>query len=287
MATRSNVQRGGVGAVDWLVASRTIAPELRPFVSVVQGYVERSSSTLRRRELPAPQCVVIIELGPPIRVFESGQQHRWSRFNGGFVAGVDDQYTITEYRGEQCGVQLNLTPIGGRVLFGIPMHEITRRVVSLRDVWPECRDLAEQLRDLDDWDARFDRVEDALRARLCTATDRTRMVAWAFARIIDTGGRVPATTLARELGYSHKHVIDMFRDQVGLSPKALARLVRFDRLTQTLRSSEHLGGWAELANGLGFADQAHLSREVRRFSGLTPTQLRRHVRAPVIVDPGK
>jgi AraC-like DNA-binding protein len=285
VSARSKVQRGGVGEVGWLVANRPVSPELAPFVSALQGYVERSAGTLRRRELPAPQCVVIIEIGPPIRVFESGQALRFQQFDGGFVAGVDDQSTITEYCGVQSGVQLNLTPIGGRVLFGMPMHELARRVVPLREVWPDCRNLAAELRDLDDWDARFDRIEAALRSRLSTVSDRTRMVAWAFARIVDSGGRLSATSLVRELGYSHKHVIDMFRDQIGLSPKALARLVRFHELTRALRSRNVLAGWAELATELGFTDQAHLGREVRRHAGLTPTQLRCLVRAPLVADP--
>ena len=272
VATRAQLSEGRVGDVGWLVAERPTPPGLEPFVRSLYGYIERTPTILRRREIPATMCVVIIELGPPIRVFDSGQDNDSSSFRGGFISGLDKSFTLTEYEGEQSGVQLNLTPLGARVLFGMPMKELTGRTVELGDVWPAARNLADELREMTDWDARFDRVEHMLGQRLQTPSDRTKMVAWAYARIVRSDGNVSAESLAKELGYSHKHVIDMFRDQVGVSPKALARLARFEAVARAARSKP-IVSWAELAQELGFTDQAHLSREVRSFSGLTPSQL--------------
>ena len=88
--------------------------------------------------------------------------------------------------------------------------------------------------------------------------------------------------LSRELGYSHKHLVSLFRDQIGLSPKLAARLLRFDRLVRELRLGPR--PWAKLAYELGFSDQAHLAREVRRFAGLTPSALLDHLGQPVTRD---
>jgi len=63
----------------------------------------------------------------------------------------------------------------------------------------------------------------------------------------------------------------MFRDQVGIPPKLLARIVRFDRVVQHFRTGGG-GDWSDLALELGFYDQAHLVRDVRHFTGLTPTE---------------
>ena len=92
-------------------------------------------------------------------------------------------------------------------------------------------------------------------------------------RIEETGGAVEMRALARELGYSRKHVITLFRDHVGLPPKLLARIVRFDGLLRQLRTGAATS-WADLALDCGYYDQAHLVREVRRFTGLTPTEAR-------------
>ena len=77
---------------------------------------------------------------------------------------------------------------------------------------------------------------------------------------------------------------DAFIDHVGMSPKGYAGLVRFDRLTQRLWCSPN-PSWADLALASGFADQAHLAREVRRFSGLSPTGLRAYLGELARFDP--
>jgi AraC-like DNA-binding protein len=279
------VIEGSADDVGWKMASRAVEGELSAYVRSFYGYHERCPGAMRRRELPSPQCVVIVEIGPPIRIYDAGQTEQFSRYPGGFVVGLDDRWTITQHEGEQRGVQLNLSPIGARVLFGLPMHELARRVVPLREVLPEAVDLAAQLHDDTTWDQRFDRLERLLCARLSTLEPRTRAVAWAFDEIVRTDGGAPIHMLSRKLGYSHKHVIAMFRDQLGLTPKHVARLVRFDALTKAVRSGRALD-WAALALEVGFADQAHLVREVRHFSGLTPSAMRSLLMAPITTDPG-
>jgi len=99
------------------------------------------------------------------------------------------------------------------------------------------------------------------------------VVSWALRYIETCGGAVDMRTLARELGYSHKHVIHLFRDHVGIPPKLLARIVRFDRLIGSLRRGAP-ESWSELALTFGYYDQSHLVRDVRQFTGTTPTEAR-------------
>jgi AraC-like DNA-binding protein len=270
---RARITRGHLGAARWEIATRSPAPGLRAHVRELLGYVEETPGPLRRRELPGPQIVLIIELGAPLRVFDHGSD-RVSRYPGGFVAGLHDSFTLTEHDGVQRGLQVNLTPIGARLFFGIPMSELTGRVVALRDLLPkEHRTLAERLEALPSWDARFDLVERVLLDRLAAVSFPVSVVAWAFDRIEERGGAVDIGALAREMGYSQKHVIGLFREHVGVPPKLAARIVRFDRLIQHLKTGAS-GTWADLALELGFYDQAHLVRDVKQFSGTTPTRAR-------------
>jgi AraC-like DNA-binding protein len=245
---------------------------LRPFVREMMGYAESSPGLVSQRQLPGPEVVVIVEMGPPIRLTDP--MRRGERFPGGFVAGVGDFATITEHDGFQRGIQIDLTPVGARALFGVPMHELAGSVVALSDLLPrEQHSLAERLEALRDWDARFDLLEALLAGRLGRLTPRGEIVRWACHRLDATCGALDMRALARELGYSEKQVVRLFHDQVGLSPKLFARLVRFDQLVQRLRS-DHKTSWAELAGALGYYDQAHLVRDVRHFAGATPTELR-------------
>jgi AraC-like DNA-binding protein len=86
-------------------------------------------------------------------------------------------------------------------------------------------------------------------------------------------GRVdmPIGRIASEVGWSHKHLIAKFRQQVGLTPKTAARLVRLEGVWRRLEQRRPLD-WGQLARDAGYADQAHLIRDFHEFTGITPTK---------------
>ncbi|HET6337486.1 MAG TPA: helix-turn-helix domain-containing protein [Polyangiales bacterium] len=270
----TRVSREIAGDTQWELAMRTPALPLAPLVRELQGYVEVTPAPLKRRQFPGPQVVVIIELGPTIRVYDSGQEHTFARHAGGFVAGPDDAFTQTEHLGLQTGIQLNLQPLAARRLFGVPLSELRGRIVQLTDLLPcAWRDLSDRLRDLPTWAARFDLVETLLRSQLSEADESSPAVAWTLEKLAAAGGTLDLRDLTRELGYSHKHLIALFHDQVGMPPKLWMRLLRFDRLRDEMQRRRDRS-WAELAVLCGYYDQAHLARDVRQFAGCTPSRLR-------------
>ena len=255
----------------WEMATRPPSNYLRPYVRSLSGYLERATRPQRRPEFPVPHVVVVFEFSRPVCLWALGDHQRASRFPGGFVAGLDERSTLTEHDGFQHGLQVNLTPIGARLVFGVPMSELARRIVSVRDVLP--KDLTERLQELPGWAARFDLVERVLSERIGAASPDTAVAAWAFHRIEEARGAVDVRVVARELGYSHKHLIHLFRQHVGIPPKLLARIMRFDRLIQHLRRGA-TGTWADLSLEFGYYDQAHMARDVKEFTGVTPTRAR-------------
>ena len=276
----TRVSRTVTGEAQFELASRAPARELAPFVHELQGYVEQTGAPVRRREFPGPRIVLIVELGPALRVYDSGQEQVFTKHAGGFVAGVDDTFTLTEHAGTQSGIQLNLQPLAARRLFGLPLSELRGRTVSMRDVLPRAwHGLNERLCELPTWPARFDLLEHFVRAQLTAADETHPAVAWTLQQIAAANGTLDLNLLTGELGYSHKHLIALFHDQVGAPPKLWMRLVRFDRLCHELRRRSGRG-WAELAVSCGYYDQPHLAREVRQFTGGTPSQLRAMLGGP-------
>jgi AraC-like DNA-binding protein len=74
------------------------------------------------------------------------------------------------------------------------------------------------------------------------------------------------------LGLSNRHLIDQFREVVGLTPKTFTRVGRFHAVVRTAASIPPSQlSWSRLAAQHGFADQSHLVREFRTFAGVTPT----------------
>jgi AraC-like DNA-binding protein len=224
------------------------------------GYVERTNAPLRRSEAANGHVTVIVSFGP--RILVDGEHH------GSFVAGPSDAPAVTEHDGVQHGVELNLAPPAARRLFGLPMHELLNRVVPLGDVLGGD-ELAERLFEAPGWSERFALLDAELARRLAAAPPSHPAVQAAYARLVATRGAVPVGVLAGELGWSRRHLAARFRDEVGLSPKALARLLRFEHALELLGTRP----LADVAYECGYYDQAHFNRDFREFAGATPNEL--------------
>src|SRR6478736_1537 len=283
-SVRAKVEQGSSGGAHWELAVRPLPAALRPWVSKCAGYGEWAGAPVVRREMPLPRVVVILEIDTPIRVHHSADEAKASSFNGGFVAGLDDRSTLTTHDGIQRGIQIDLTPTGARRCFDLPMSELHGQVVSLVDLLPRAeRPLCERRAECRDWDARRALGEGLMGQRITACRADTRVAEWAIRRIEAGGGALDLKTLARELGYSPKHVISLFHEHVGMTPKRFARVVRFDRLARYLRSGG-TGSWAELAARFGWFDQAHLSNDVKRMTRGSPSRLRELVAGPAAVN---
>lgn len=185
---------------------RAPMPGLRPYVQGLAGYTERPPAPLRRREVPAPSVVVIVNLADPLRVLDprDGGALQAAR---AFVAGLQDRYVLTEAAGLSQGVQVNLTPPGARLLFGAPMDELANRVVDLADLLGSAADgLVERLQAAPTWESRFAAVEAFIAARIQAVPHPPAGVLRAWRRLYDTHGRTGIGALAAELGWSRKHL---------------------------------------------------------------------------------
>lgn len=187
-----------------------------------------------------------------------------------FVAGMYDEPAVTEFRGEQLGIGVDVSPLAARQLFGVPLSELARCTVPLEDLLGRgAEELVERLAGAPGWEARFQLLDQVLARRLREAPPIRPAVVAAWDRLQETGGRITVEALAREVGYSRRQLAARFGEDVGLGPKAIARIVRFERACALLRGG---AGLAETAAAAGYADQPHLNREAIALTGVTPTQ---------------
>lgn len=128
-------------------------------------------------------------------------------------------------------------------MFGVPLEELTGRLIDLHEAFgADARPLGEQIRDQPAWRQRFDVLDRFLLARL----DRSRGVAgirYAWRRLTKTAGAVPIGAVCREIGWSNKHLITRFRQQVGLAPKRAARVSRFEHFLRRLAPAQPRSYW--------------------------------------------
>lgn len=256
----------------WEAAIAAPHPSLRPFVRQYFGGSEITRVPIVRREIPSDIAPVIINFGPPTRIFDPADQTRWTDYRS-FATGAFDQYALAGTPCSYSCVQVNLTILGMRLFLGRPLGDLCNRVVALEDLFGASAErLASQLYDAPTWDARFDILDREIAARIARAKRVSRAVVWTWQRLVQTGGRVSIGTLVSEAGCSQKHLIAQFNEQIGLTPKVLARVLRFSRAAELLKTADG-AGLADIALECGYYDQSHFSREFRAFAGVTPTEL--------------
>jgi AraC-like DNA-binding protein len=206
----------------------------------------RSSGGGVERLLPDGTCEIVLNRGDPFR-HEGRVQPR------AMVVGQLARFMEIEPQGAVDLVGIRFRPGGLFPFLRAPMHELT-------GTWADLRDVDRGLR-LEDG------IEEALLARLRPANGAVAAAVIAIERGEQRIGQVAA-----EARVHARRLERMFLREVGLPPKMLARIARFQGV---LRGS---GDWAAVAQRCGYYDQAHLIRDFREFAGESPTAYfaRRH-----------
>jgi AraC-like DNA-binding protein len=247
-------------------------PALRAHVWGYCGYFESTAGRTRRVELSSGVVGLIIGFGPPVGIAYPRLRSGSTAHVTSFVAGLHDSYAVAESTGWQHGVEIDLTPIGAHMLLGVPMDSLANRVVELEHVLGRfAARLAEQLYETESWPARFDLLDAAIASRLAAAREPAPAISWAWRRLNETGGRLGIGALADELGSSRQYLVTKFREAIGLPPKTLARILRFQRAIQLLERADH-ARLTRVARECGYYDQAHFNRDFHHFAGSTPSE---------------
>lgn len=183
-----------------------------------------------------------------------------------FVAGPDTGPVRRDLRAGSLIVGLRLRPGAAGAALGLPAGELRDQQVPLDAVWGRhAHELAERLPAATN---RRDLLETELLRRLPAIEMPSPLVAEAIRRLGRPGTRMHS--LGATLHLSDRQLRRLFHRAVGYGPKTLDRVLRFQRFLSLGRPAD---GLARLAVELGYADQAHLTRETRRLSGLSPSAL--------------
>src|SRR5262249_4626860 len=152
---------------------------------------------------------------------------------------------------------------------GADLGELANKVIDLNAITGSFADrLEERLAETKSWPARFDLVESVLKERMTRTADHP-LAHRAFDMIASRRGDIRIGALARHLDCSRKHLVSVFHRYVGLPPKAVARVLRFECAMEQIGAGRH-ATLAELALSCGYADQAHFNRDFVAFAGETP-----------------
>jgi AraC-like DNA-binding protein len=215
-----------------------------------------SSEPCRHLVLPdACIDIVLINDAPPIVVGP------WTR---AFIAHLPPGSLVV-------GARFHPGAAGG--LLSLPLSELLDLSVPLADVW--SKDVVgsfSSIAGLPDIRAKRAALESAMLRRLSSSCAPDRAVAAAIRAFADHP-EVRIAQVSRRLRMSSRQLQRRFRAAVGYGPKLFQSVLRFQRLLHIAAAANRTGTLVQSSIEAGYADQPHMTREVRRFSDTSPSAL--------------
>jgi AraC-like DNA-binding protein len=238
-----------------------ISHQAAPCNAVPDVFVDECKSDSARVAVPSTGVHLVVRFGPHVP--------------GGFdIHALGPRHKVHRklIRGGQSTVFARL-PLGTyQAVLGKPASDFVGCIVTLRDLWDASatQRLEEQLAAATDARSAVITLKAAIVERLepgiCFDAN-TRLVRSAARRLESRN----VMSVAEDLGVSERHLRRVFREEVGLSPKAFFKLLRFERALKAARDGRD-SSWSDIAVGAGYYDQAHLITDFRSITGVTPRE---------------
>jgi AraC-like DNA-binding protein len=253
-------------------------PPLSKFVDsfwLYEGYEPEHKS---ERILPTGTLELVINLRQNELLFYDAEcLENCSRFSGAIVSGAHGRSFTPDTAQAACIIGVHFKPGGAFPFLGLPVFDLADTHVDLENIGGSAAGrLRERLCEATTSAERFQLLQEYLLKCLAHGAEQH----YAVSAALEMFGKNQAGPIVREaakyLGLSQRRFIEVFKAEVGMTPKLFSRIQRFQQ-TRTFIQQHPSPNWATLALDLGYFDQSHLIREFLEFSGLSPTDyLNRH-----------
>lgn len=263
----------------WLLA-RWSPETLAPAVSAM-WYFEGELTYPRERHFPNGLLDLIVHLGPVYRQVDGDRREPFGRT---CVSGLLLRPEVIEAPpGPSAVLGIELQPAGALRVLGRPLHELTDWTIDLEDVVAgAAAELAERCAAVATPEGRLRTAASWVEARLRRGPAPAAAVTWALEELERQAGTIPIATLRGHTGWSKTRFNTTFREQVGVPPKTLARILRFRRALELIDRAR--APLSEIALAAGYYDQPHFNAEFRELSGFAPREYLARVRYPESVN---
>jgi AraC-like DNA-binding protein len=216
----------------------------------------------KERILPSGTIELVINLrDDELRIYDVAQPGRCDRFSGALVSGAYGGFFVIDTAEEVSIMGVHFKPGGAFLFLGLPAGELADVHVNLETLWGRSAvELRERLCGAATPIERFRLLEEALLAHLFRPLEHHYAVPTSLDAFGQTDARATVRDIARHIGLSQRRFIQVFTEEIGLTPKLFSREKRFQR---TMAMVRHITApdWARLAVDCGYFDQSHLIRD--------------------------
>jgi AraC-like DNA-binding protein len=246
-----------------------------PLASLVKcfWYWETSAQAhSKERLMPNGEPTLVFELrDEAIRVYDWKDTSHFEMFGRAVLCGPRTQPFVIETAQQERVFGIQFHPGGSFPFFRDRGREFENRHVALDLLWPHAaNEIRERLLEADSASAMFRVAEAALLAQLTRPLALHPAVAHAARSFSVLSHCTRVAAVIDSIGMSHRRFVQIFSDQIGMTPKAFCRVQRFQRVLQKVNVARQID-WPRIALDCGYYDQAHFIHDFQSFSGFTPT----------------
>ncbi len=228
------------------------------------------TSHSRERVLPTGRTQVILNLSRDF-LLDCAEGSPARATPASLIVGARSIYEIIDTSDLADLIGIVFEPGGFSAFARDAANLFSNRSVSLEEVWgTPVRSLRDRLREIPTPEARLRCLEEFLLCRFAGRLNRHGVIDFALGSFQRAPGMAKVREVAKSTGWSERRFSQVFREEVGFSPKAWTRILRFQRAVHQLHAGVDLP-WADLALDCGFYDQSHFANEFRAFSGIDAT----------------
>jgi AraC-like DNA-binding protein len=256
------------------VLSRRYSPRspLSDFVDCLWYWESEPQKHAKEKLLPNGESAIIFNLrDEAIRIYDPLNLDRYESFGTAVLSGAHSNCFVIDTNQQERVVGIQFRPGGAFPFFRMPASEAENISVDLEALWgARSREIRERLLAAPTVDALFADLECCLLRQLVRPMELHPAVEYAIQQFEHAPKIGPVTD---RIGLSPRRFIELFRREIGLTPKVFCRVRRFQQVLQTLHRCAETD-WAQVALDCGYYDQAHFIHDFHAFSGLTPGSYR-------------
>ncbi len=222
--------------------------------------------------LPDGTINIVFELtGTPKFIYDNSSKKEIQECTDVWFSGVLKEYITISAHAEEMIVVI-FKPGSGYPLTHKPVDHFTDKVTSAHIVFgSSVTDLHHKLKHPTSPEEKFSDIEQWISSQLIEDEFYLNIMQTAIENIKNSSSQITIADVAAKTGYSQKQFIQLFKKYIGITPKQLHRIVRFNEILAAVEQQEDIS-WTAISADCGYFDQAHFIKDFQSFSGLNPKQ---------------
>ncbi len=247
-------------------------PPLAEFVDCIWLWEGYAGPHQKERLMPDGTVELVINLCEDrIKVYDPHTPELSHTIPGCVVSGPRSEFFVIDTETEASTMGVHFKAGGAFPFLNLPPDELCNQSVALGDLWgPASALLREQLLAAITPEEKVRVMESALLEQVAKPLERHPAVSFALQQFCQRHQAPSVSRVVDQVGFSQRRFIQLFADEVGLTPKLFCRVSRFQKMIQLAHAREEIR-WAEMALDCGYYDQAHFVHDFQSFAGITPS----------------